>query len=217
MKNWDVGEVGTTGRFFKRVMRRKMRLADGLEGFDNAGMKHGRPPRWFYLLVLGTTLAVLTGCASNRWGRAAGASGDGERGTLLTEAELRSLANDAYTAQDWPLAETRYGELTRRTPDDGESWLRLGNIYARTERTDLAMKAYQEAVAREADDPRAWHNLGVLQMRAALATFKRMQNSVPKEEPLRTRMDELASGLEGLLAQPADAPGSEPLDLRTPP
>lgn len=201
-----------------------MRLADGVEGFDNAGMKHLRPPRRLYILVSGLVsgllwgvmLPGLVGCASGGWRGGAGANGGGEQGTVLTEAELRSLADVAYTAQDWPLAETRYGELTRRVPDDGEAWLRLGNIYARTERTESAMKAYQEAVAREADDPRAWHNLGVLQMRAALATFQRMQDSVPQADPLRTRMDDLASGLEGLLAQPADAPGSSPLDLRTP-
>ena len=206
--------MGAIGQFFKRFLRLTMRLADGLAGFDNAGMKHGRPPRLLYVLVLGS---LLGGCAGDRWGRMSGASGGDERGTVLTEPELRSLANDAYSAQDWPLAETRYGELTRRTPDDGESWLRLGNIYARTERTDLAVKAYQEAVAREADDPRAWHNLGVLQMRAALATFQRMQESVPAGDPLRARMDELARGLEGLLAQPTDTPGSAPLDLRSPP
>ena len=193
-----------------------MRLADGVEGFDNAGMKHLRPPRWLCILVSGLALGtILTGCTSGGWGGKSGAGG--AQGTLLTEAELRSLANDAYTAQDWPLAETRYGELTRRADSDGEAWLRLGNIYARTERTDLAVKAYQEAVAREAADPRAWHNLGVLQMRAALGTFQRMRDSVPKDDPLRTRMDELAHGLEGLLAQPAEAPGSAPLDLRTPP
>lgn len=194
-----------------------MRLADGLEGFDNAGMKHARPPRPLYLLLLGAVLVGFTGCANRPWGRTSDSSAGAERGTLLTEAELRSLANDAYAAQDWPLAETRYGELTRRATDDSDAWLRLGNIYARTERTDLAMKAYQEAVAREADDPRAWHNLGVLQMRAALATFQRMRDSVPAGDPLRTRMDALASGLEGLLAQPASASDSAPLDLRTPP
>ena len=158
-----------------------------------------------------------TGCGTGSWGRSTTPGSGAEQGTLLTTPELRSLAADAYAAQDWPLAETRYGELTRRATDDSEAWLRLGNIYARTDRTSLAMKAYEEAVAREAEDPRAWHNLGVLQMRAALATFKRMQDSVPADDPLRTRMDSLARGLEGLLAQPTDQAGASPLDLNTPP
>lgn len=159
----------------------------------------------------------VVGCNSNPLARKASPAPSDGGGTVLTPSELRTLADNAYAAQDWPLAEARYGELTRREGTTVEAWLRLGNIYARTARPELAMTAYEEAVSRSPADARAWHNLALLQMKAAQATLSRMQQAVPANDPLRARMDALAEGLSSLIEGPGPAPAAAPLDLRSSP
>lgn len=183
-------------------------------------MNTSRPPATRGFAVALAMFMIVTGvigCSSNPLARKTSPAPSDAGGTVLTSSELRTLADNAYAAQDWALAEARYGELTRREGTTVDAWLRLGNIYARTARPELAMTAYEEAVSRNPADARAWHNLALLQMKATQATLTRMQQAVPANDPLRARMDALADGLTGLIEGPGPAPAAAPLDLRSSP
>jgi cytochrome c-type biogenesis protein CcmH/NrfG len=132
--------------------------------------------------------------------------------TRITADELRQLAADAYEASDWPRAEQRYGEVTRRDPADVEAWFRLGNIHARTGREASAVTAYREVVKRDPKHARAWHNLGIVQVRMAMATFAEMGAAVDSADPLARRGSELSSALESMLATDPEAAVATPLE-----
>lgn len=166
--------------------------------------------------ILVTLLLVATSGCSRQGRRAEPTTPDAALATQVTREELRQLAADAYAAGDWQRAEQRYGEVTRRNPADVEAWFRLGNIQARTGREALAVTAYQEVVKRDPKHARAWHNLGVVQVRMAITTFGAMGEAADPADPLTARGEELASGLEALLAPEPGATSESPLDPQQP-
>jgi Flp pilus assembly protein TadD len=54
---------------------------------------------------------------------------------------VQQQAVEAYAKQDWATSEQHYVVLTQKVPTDVEPWFKLGNIYARTQRLDLAVRA----------------------------------------------------------------------------
>ena len=109
------------------------------------------------------------------------------------------LAAQAYDQQAWDEAESQYLILARALPDNTEPWFRLGNIYARTARPDLAVNAYREALVREPGNAKAWHNMGIVQLREAASSFEEMQKFIPHDDPLYARSQELREALDTML------------------
>lgn len=109
-------------------------------------------------------------------------------------------AEAAYRAQDWATSERLYVELTKATPAATEPWFRLGNIYARTGRIELAVKAYRETVIRDTKHTRAWHNMGVVQLRQAAQSFGELQKYAAPDDPLGGRGKALGDAIDKLLA-----------------
>lgn len=113
---------------------------------------------------------------------------------------LASRAAEAYAKQDWATSESLYAALTQTNPGIVEPWFRLGNIYARTNRFDLALRAYREVVLRDAAHARAWHNMGVVQLRQAAQTFAELQKHAQPDDPFAARGAELGQAVHDLLA-----------------
>lgn len=126
-------------------------------------------------------------------------------GSLMTTSTDDALAMQrtallAYEDGEDRKAEALYLGLLKISPNDAETWLRLGNLYARSNRPDNAADAYQHAVLLNPDDPRAWYNLGVIRQRQTLAAYiQALQLSKPGE-----LIYEKSEGLIGQLAPGSD-------------
>ena len=72
----------------------------------------------------------------------------GDTGNLY---ELRRDAQLAYTGGEDQRAEKLLVGLTRAVPNDAEAWFYLGNLYARTNRPELATQAYQKSLMLNSD------------------------------------------------------------------
>jgi len=109
--------------------------------------------------------------------------------TINQEAQL------AYEGGELAKAEALYRSLARRMPNDAETWLRLGNLYARSNRPDEAANAYQRALMADNAEARAWHNLGVVRLRQAWASMIQAQASVKPKDSLAPQVDSLLDHL----------------------
>jgi cytochrome c-type biogenesis protein CcmH/NrfG len=118
--------------------------------------------------------------------------------------ELRAAALQAYMQGDLATAERDFLELTRRVPGEGESWFRLGNIYARTRRPEAAIQAYQEALLRQYDKPKAWHNMGIVYLREAGNAFTQLLMELDPDDPFYPRIDSLNEAVINLLNSAAE-------------
>ena len=122
--------------------------------------------------------------------------------TVATEADA------AYNAQQWLDSEHLYTELVTREPARVEAWFKLGNVYARTERPDFAVRAYREVLSREPHHVRALHNLGMVQLREAATSFAALSQFGTADDPLVRHASTLTPTLQALL--PAKATSNTP-------
>jgi len=76
-------------------------------------------------------------------------------------------ANESYKLGMLSDAEAMYIEITETNPNLFEVWLKLGNIYVRTNQLDAAIRVYENAVRINPKDVRAWNNLALTRMKQA--------------------------------------------------
>jgi len=75
--------------------------------------------------------------------------------------------------------------------DHSESWLALGDVRAKSGKTDRALRAYQHAQERTDDDWRPWHRMGLIHekkddIRSACVAFRNAARIAPdNHRPLR--------------------------------
>jgi len=164
-------------------------------------------------LLLPCVLALLVACggAPRRGANAASAApATAASAAAAPAADARSrleLAARAYRDHDWAAAEPHYRALAAEMPQDADLWFKLGNIYARTERPELAVAAYRETLVRRPELTKAWFNMGVVQLRQAAASFKQMEIHVAPEDPARLQAEAAYGAILAILeAGPAAAP-----------
>lgn len=116
-------------------------------------------------------------------------SGDGSIYELSQSAAL------AYESGEDARAEALYQGLARAAPNDPEIWLRLGNLYARSKRPDLAADSYQRGLLLAPRDPRLWYNLGVIRQRQAHAAFIQTHQLTDETDPLHGKSQALVQRL----------------------
>lgn len=139
-------------------------------------------------LVVWTVLvgaALATGCSTTVGNMMKSIDNDPDLVTINQEAQL------AYEGGENAKAEALYRSLARRMPNDAETWLRLGNLYARSNRPDEAAAAYQRALMADNAEARAWHNLGVVRLRQAWASMIQAQATVKPKDSLAPQVDML--------------------------
>ena len=109
--------------------------------------------------------------------------------TQADTAQLLALAEASYNAKDWEAAEKNYVAITQAIPKEAHPWFRLGNIYARTERPDFAVRAYKEALLRDSSLSKAWYNMGLVQLRQSANSFLQMRTYTPENSSAQERAD----------------------------
>ncbi|RTL51161.1 MAG: tetratricopeptide repeat protein [Rhodocyclaceae bacterium] len=117
--------------------------------------------------------------------------------------EMQRSAVLAYDKGEDAKAEALYQGLVRAVPNDAETWLRLGNLYARSNRPDLAAEAYQRAVLLNPGDARLWYNLGIIRQRQAHAAYIQAHTMAGDDKALASQAEALVKQLT-----PNDTPGS---------
>ena len=110
--------------------------------------------------------------------------------------DLRRQAQQAYSAEEDQRSETLFLGLARAAPNDPETWFYLGNLYARTNRPDLAIDAYQKSLMLKSVDPRPWHNIGIVRIRQAWAAFIQAEALAPTDDPLHGKLQDLIKSME---------------------
>lgn len=146
------------------------------------------------------------------------AAGCGSVETRSTGEDLVKMHQEAQAAFDsgeHARAETLYKGLLRAVPNDAETWLRLGNLYARTDNAEQAVNAYLTSLSLNSADPRAWHNLGVVRLRQAWTVMLRANGLSATSDPIYGSSSETLRVLEQLPYlsdhRPAKpAPGAKP-------
>jgi cytochrome c-type biogenesis protein CcmH/NrfG len=157
-------------------------------------------------------LAAVLACAL-----VAGCGGMETRGAGEDLVKMQQDAQAAFDSGENARAEALYKGLARAMPNDAETWLRLGNLYARTDNADQAVNAYLTSLALNGADPRAWHNLGVVRLRQAWASLLRANTLTAPPEPIYVMSADLIHALEkmpylsgGGPAKPAPGPAAPP-------
>ena len=88
-------------------------------------------------------------------------------------------------------AEALFRALARATPNDAETWLRLGNLYARTNNPDQAVEAYLKSLSLNSNDSRAWNNLGIVRLRQSWASLIRANSLADPKDPVAATSSEI--------------------------
>lgn len=109
--------------------------------------------------------------------------------------ERQAAAVRAYESGEDAQAEALYLGLIRQVPNDPENLLRLGNLYARSGRPDLAADTYQQALLFARRDDRLWYNLGIIRERQAHAALIEAYALMAEDDVRRKRIDRLATCL----------------------
>jgi len=147
---------------------------------------------------------ALAGCAKFSAGAKPGTATNDPQQALAPEVAM-AAAEAAYAAQDWPRAESNYLAAARASTRDPEPWFKLGNVYFRRARYDLASRAYEEALRVAPDHAKAWHNLGVVRLHQADESFAHvLAGGDPRDEAL----DASAAALRAIIDE-AIAPGGQ--------
>ncbi|GMR08479.1 MAG: hypothetical protein BMS9Abin26_1484 [Gammaproteobacteria bacterium] len=113
---------------------------------------------------------------------------------------MQEEAAAAYRKKQYDVAEKKYIKIARAVPKDADAWFKLGNIYARTNRPYLSIKAYREAVIRDPSLSKAWHNMGIIHIRLATTAYISLQEHAGRNEPLRDPAIQRVMQLNELLA-----------------
>ena len=114
-------------------------------------------------------------------------------------AEVYALAGKAYEEQDWDASEKHYRTLTQNAPEEAEPWFKLGNIYARTLRIELAIQCYRETLVRDARHVKAWHNMAVIQLRQAGKSFEELELLVEPDSELHKKSVKIQESINALV------------------
>lgn len=135
----------------------------------------------------------LSACAMN--GRESGQLLPEESRATPELALLNERARLADVGGEAAQAESLYKAVLRQTPNDTETWFRLGNLYANNNRAAEAAIAYERTIISDNSHIRAWHNLSIIRLRQSYAALLQAQVLADDSDPMSARID---SALEQL-------------------
>ncbi len=121
--------------------------------------------------------------------------------------EMHQSALLAYESGADARAEALYVGLARSAPNDPETWLRLGNLYARSNRPDKAGEAYERGLLLAPGDARLWYNLGIIRQRQAHAALIMAHQFIDEADPLQAKAKAMIERLAPAVAEAATAGG----------
>lgn len=142
----------------------------------------GLPPNWHSLAAL-LCLSLLTACGSFNAGKD------------MSPYEMQRSALRAYESGVDADAEALYLGLIRMAPNDPENLLRLGNLYARSNRPERAAETYTQALLLNPNDSRLWYNLGIIRQRQGQAAMMQAHQLTAPDDPLHIKSEALSTCL----------------------
>lgn len=159
-------------------------------------------------IARGTTLATtlcalvaLSACAHRERPQPSGATDPDAAAAALIRGER------AYADERWTDAEDAFLAAARASETDAEPWFKLGNVYFRSGRYDLAAAAYEQCLRRAPGHAKAWHNLGVVRLHQADRSFEHVDSaSQPPDTALTERAHRLREILGEAIAPAPDDP-----------
>ena len=95
------------------------------------------------------------------------------------------------TLEDYESAERAAERFVLAFEDSSDAWLALGDVRAKSGKTDRALRAYQHAQERTDEDWRPWHRMGLIHekkddLRSACVAFRNAARHAPENHrPLR--------------------------------
>lgn len=152
-----------------------------------------KPSGLFNMAVLLLSSVLLSGCILS-------ANDQEQTDQNIDYLEMQKEAEIAYKNKQYTVAEEKYTQIAKAVHRDANAWFKLGNIYARTNRPALSIKAYQEAVIRDPQLSKAWHNMGIIYIRQATSVYISLQEHAGRDEPLRASAIDRVQQLNDLLA-----------------
>ena len=93
--------------------------------------------------------------------------------------------------EDYESAERAAERFVLAFEDSSDAWLALGDVRAKSGKTDRALRAYQHAQERTDEDWRPWHRMGLIHekkddLRSACVAFRNAARHAPENHrPLR--------------------------------
>lgn len=128
------------------------------------------------------------------------------KGVMPQRSELFQLSNQAqlaYEAGEDAKAEQLLMGLSRQTPNDPEIWLRLGNLYARSNRPDAAADAYQRVLSINGMESRAWYNLAIVRLRQGWAAMAQAHGTADLKAPIHEQSGQMLDHLSRMPGLPS--------------
>lgn len=117
--------------------------------------------KWLVLILISTFLTV--GCAS----------GNKVKKGKSDLVEMVKLADKYYDRGVLSSAEAEYRKVIDLYPNYYGAWLKLGNIYTRTDQLEAAILAYDNCVVKKPSEMRCWNNLALARMKQSLDALER--------------------------------------------
>jgi tetratricopeptide (TPR) repeat protein len=144
------------------------------------------------LLLLGTIL-FLNACASTQQ----------QSVKKMNSSELINLVEEAGEAYKMGLltdAEIKYREITAKYPRYYDAWLKLGNIYVRTDQLEAAIRVYLKCTEIEPEAMQGWNNLALARLKQAMNALKVGRNNMTKGSIEYKELDDFYKGLATVIA-----------------
>jgi tetratricopeptide (TPR) repeat protein len=116
----------------------------------------------------------------------------------IDESALKKIAATAYDNEAWKDVIRYYKQLTKKFPNNAESWYRIGNAYTQLNQTRFAVDAYQKALAIDSSNSKILHNMGVVQLQESTRTFIDLKNQTQPNDPLYIRAQLVINAIANL-------------------
>jgi tetratricopeptide (TPR) repeat protein len=109
-------------------------------------------------------------------------------------------ANKFYEAGRLSEAEWLYKQVLKTAPDLDEAWLRLGNIYVRTNQLEAAAIHLDKCTTINPSNYRCWNNLALIRIKQAISTLDQAEKSFPKAAQEKAKLLALRKKLINLMS-----------------
>ncbi len=97
-------------------------------------------------------------------------------------------------------AEAKYRKITLAYPKYHEAWLKLGNIYVRTDQLEAAIIAYQTCNQKQPEDVRCWNNLALARVKQAVSSLDEGKSAVMRGSSEYIGLEQFQRRLIGVLS-----------------
>lgn len=138
------------------------------------------------------SLIGISGCATN-----------GQAKSKMTTDELFLMIEDAQESYKLGLltdAEIKYRQITEKYPNYYDAWLKLGNIYVRTDQLMAAIRIYENCTKIDPEAVQGWNNLALARLKQAMNTLKSGRDNMTKGSVEFLELDQFYKSVANVIA-----------------